>query len=56
MTTPPEAPPVPPARGNRVWRMVAIVVAVQLVVIALGLAFFTMVGLANAGPGGCGGG
>jgi hypothetical protein len=35
--------------------MVAIILAVQLVVIALGLAFFTMVGLANAGPGGCGG-
>jgi hypothetical protein len=36
--------------------MVAIVVSFQLVVIALGLVFFTMVGLASAGPGGCGGG
>jgi hypothetical protein len=35
--------------------MVLIVVAFQLVVIAVGTVLFTVMGLANDGPGGCGG-
>jgi hypothetical protein len=36
--------------------MVLIVLAVQLVLIAAGMLFFTAMGLANDGTGGCGGG
>ena len=53
--TPPETSTEPP-RASRVWRMVMIVVAVQLVLIAVGMVFFTALGLANDGTGGCGGG
>jgi len=45
-----------PPRASRVWRMVMIVVAVQLVLIAAGMVLFTALGLANDGTGGCGGG
>jgi hypothetical protein len=36
--------------------MVLFVVSAQLVIIALGMTFFTLSGLANDGTGGCGGG
>lgn len=45
-----------PVRASRVWRMVLFVVSAQLVIIALGMTFFTLSGLANDGTGGCGGG
>ena len=51
--------PEPPAelpRPSRVWRMVLIVVSVQLVLIAVGMIFFTAMGFANDGTGSCGGG
>jgi hypothetical protein len=44
-----------PARASRIWRMVLIVVSVQLVLIAAGMVFFTAMGLANDGTGSCGG-
>jgi len=44
-----------PARPSRVWRMVLIVVSVQLVLIAAGMVLFTAMGLANDGTGTCGG-
>ena len=52
----PETPADPPVRPSRVWRMVLIVVSVQLVVIAAGMLLFTALGLANDGTGSCGGG
>jgi hypothetical protein len=55
IATPVEAPPDTP-RVSRVWRMVLMVVSVQLVLIAAGMIFFTALGLANDGVGGCGGG
>jgi len=45
-----------PSRPSRVWRIVFFVVSAQLVIIALGMTFFTLSGLANDGTGGCGGG
>jgi len=51
-----ETPADPPVRPNRVWRMVLIVVSVQLVLIAAGMLFFTAMGFANDGTGSCGGG
>ena len=45
-----------PVRVSRVWRIVLFVVSAQLVIIALGMTFFTLSGLANDGTGGCGGG
>ena len=50
----PEADLAP--RPSRVWRMVLLVVSAQLVIIALGMTFFTLSGLANDGTGSCGGG
>jgi len=44
-----------PAKASRVWRMVLLVVSVQLVLIAAGMALFTAMGLANDGTGSCGG-
>ena len=52
----PEGPAEVPARASRIWRMVMIVVAVQLVLIAAGMIFFTAMGFASDGTGGCGGG
>lgn len=43
-------------RTSRVWRMVMIVVAFQLVLIAGGMVVFTALGFANDPTGGCGGG
>ena len=51
-----ELPAEAPNRVSRVWRIVLFVVSVQLAVIALGMLLFSVVGLANDGPGGCGGG
>ena len=48
-------PAEPPAKASRVWRMVLIVVSVQLVLIAVGMVLFTAMGLANDGTGSCGG-
>ena len=45
-----------PSRASRFWRIVLFVVSAQLVIIALGMTFFTLSGLANDGTGGCGGG
>jgi hypothetical protein len=44
-----------PAKASRVWRMVLLVVSVQLVLIAIGMVLFTAMGLANDGTGSCGG-
>ncbi|HYV21951.1 MAG TPA: hypothetical protein VEN31_04785 [Candidatus Bathyarchaeia archaeon] len=41
--------------AGRVWRIVLVVVAAQLAVIAFGMVFFSALGLASTG-GGCGGG
>jgi len=50
-----EADTPAPARPSRLWRMILIVVSVQLVLIAAGMALFTAMGLANDGTGSCGG-
>jgi hypothetical protein len=55
-TLPALEPSTEPPRPSRVWRMVMIVVAFQLVIIAAGMVFFTAMGFANDGTGGCGGG
>lgn len=52
----PATPVDPPIRPSRLWRMVLIVVSVQLVLIAAGMLFFTAMGFANDGTGSCGGG
>jgi len=52
----PATPADPPIRPSRLWRMVLIVVSVQLVLIAAGMLFFTAMGFANDGTGSCGGG
>ncbi|HEY8823638.1 MAG TPA: hypothetical protein VIP07_02015 [Candidatus Limnocylindria bacterium] len=49
-------PETPAKRPSRVWRMVLIVVTFQLVIVAAGMLFFTAMGFANDGTGGCGGG
>jgi hypothetical protein len=56
IATPPEAPAEIPAKASRVWRIVLLVVSVQLVLIAVGMILFTAMGLANDGTGSCGGG
>jgi hypothetical protein len=52
VANPPEVPAEPP---SRVWRMVLIVVASQLVLIAIGMILFTAMGFASDGTGSCGG-
>jgi len=49
-------PAEPRVKASNVWRMVLIVVSVQLVLIAVGMVLFTAMGLANDGTGSCGGG
>jgi hypothetical protein len=56
IATSPEAPAEIPAKASRVWRIVLLVVSVQLVLIAVGMILFTAMGLANDGTGSCGGG
>jgi hypothetical protein len=56
IATSPEAPAEIPAKASRVWRIVLLVVSVQLVLIAVGMILFTAMGLANDGIGSCGGG
>ena len=56
IATPPEGPTEAPTKASRVWRMVLIVVSVQLVLVAAGMILFTAMGFANDGTGGCGGG
>jgi hypothetical protein len=53
MAMAPEAPP--PAKVSRLWRIVLIVVSVQVVLVLLGTVAFSALGLAD-GPTGCGGG
>jgi hypothetical protein len=45
-----------PTASSRVWQMVLVVVSAQLAIIALGMVFFTTIGLGNEGVGSCGGG
>jgi hypothetical protein len=45
----------PAKRTSRVWRIVALVVAFQVLIVVLGIVLFSAMGLANDGPGGCGG-
>jgi hypothetical protein len=52
----PDGPADPPVQPNRVWRMVLFIVTFQLVLIAVGMLFFTAMGFANDGTGSCGGG
>ena len=52
VANPPEVPAEP---QGRVWRMVLIVVASQLVLIAIGMILFTAMGFASDGTGSCGG-
>jgi len=54
-TSVPETRAEPP-RPSRVWRMVLLVVSVQLVLIAVGMVFFNALGFADTAAGGCGGG
>ena len=56
IATAPDGPTEVPTRGSRVWRMVLIVVAIQLVLIAAGMILFTAMGFASDGTGTCGGG
>jgi hypothetical protein len=51
-----QGPTEVPTKASRIWRMVLIVVSVQLVLIAAGMIFFTAMGFANDGTGSCGGG
>jgi hypothetical protein len=53
--TPETAPEVPPRTG-RVWRTAALVVLSLVLVVLLGVVFFSALGLANEGVGSCGGG
>jgi hypothetical protein len=50
------AAPDAPAKASRIRGIVLFVVASQLAIIALGMVFFTALGLANENVGGCGGG
>ena len=43
------------AKASRVWRMVLLVVSVQLVLIAAGMVLFSAMGFASDGTGSCGG-
>lgn len=54
VAAPPEAPV--PADGSRVWRIVAMIVAFQVVIVLAGIFLFSGIGLANEGVGSCGGG
>jgi len=54
-TTVADAPVDGAERAGRVWRIVLVVIAAQLAVIAFGMVLFSTLGLATAG-GGCGGG
>ena len=56
LATAPQAPGEVPDKGSRVWRIVAIVVALQLFIVFAGILLFAGMGLANEGVGSCGGG
>jgi hypothetical protein len=55
----PEAPagePVPTKASMGMWRIVGYVVGFQVLVVLVGAALFSVIGLASDGTGGCGGG
>jgi hypothetical protein len=47
--------PAPTKSAARIWRIVALVVAFQALILVLGIVLFSALGLANDGVGGCGG-
>jgi hypothetical protein len=51
-----QAPAAVPARVSRVWRIVGMVVAFQILAIVAMVVLFSAMGLANDGVGSCGGG
>jgi hypothetical protein len=49
--------PNPPGKSaSRIWRIVGLVVAFQILAIVMMVVVFSAMGLANDGVGGCGGG
>jgi hypothetical protein len=52
----PAETPAPRKKASRIWRIVAFVLAFQVLIVAIGIVLFSAMGLANDGPGGCGGG
>ena len=56
LATEPQAAAEVPARVSRVWRIVGMVVAFQIVAILGMVVLFSAMGLANDGVGSCGGG
>ena len=52
---PPDAPAESAGKASRIWRIVLIVVAAQLAIVAVGIFLFSSMGFADAG-GSCGGG
>jgi hypothetical protein len=55
-TIAPQAPAEVPAKASRVWRIVGLVVAFQILAIVAAVVFFSAMGFANDGVGSCGGG
>jgi hypothetical protein len=50
------AEPAPTTTSLGVWRIVGYVVGFQVLVVLIGAALFSVIGLAGEGTGGCGGG
>ena len=50
----PEVPALRPAWRARIWRIVALVAVVHVLVGVIGILFFTTMGLASSGVGSCG--
>jgi hypothetical protein len=48
--------PTPTKASLGVWRIVGYIVGFQVLIVLIGAALFSVVGLANDGPTGCGGG
>ncbi len=48
--------PVPTKTSLGMWRIVGYVVGLQVLIALIGAALFSVIGLANDGVGGCGGG
>ena len=48
--------PLPTKASLGVWRVVGYIVGFQVLVVLIGAALFSAIGLANDGTGGCGGG
>ncbi len=47
--------PAPTKSGSGMWRIVGYVVGFQVLLVLIGAALFSVIGLANEGVGGCGG-